>query len=145
MAVENFHRQHQDVRVEGGTPYGDLPEAMDFRYLARVTELNVATLARLARAPMPPVAKADFAVKTYTELSWTPIGGAAHYVIWRRPTDGSGWDHKPVVVDGQTTTKRFDGLRGDDWVFGVSARAADGSESPVSSALPGGQFAPIAP
>ena len=145
VAVENFHRQHQDVREENGTPYGDLPEAMDFPYLRRVTELNVAALAALARAPMPPVAKADFAVKTYTDLSWQPVDGATHYAVWRRRTDAGTWDADPVIVAAPATTTRFDGLRGDDWVLGVSARAADGSESPISSALPGGQFTPLAP
>jgi hypothetical protein len=33
--------------------------------------------------------------------------------------------------------------RGDDWFFGVSAVAADGAESPVASAVPGGGFAPV--
>ncbi|MBC2669463.1 M20/M25/M40 family metallo-hydrolase [Novosphingobium piscinae] len=145
VAVEDFHRQHQDVRVDNGTPYGDLPEAMDFPYLARVTELNIAALAALARAPMPPVAKADFAVKTYTDLNWTPVAGAARYAIWRRRTDAATWQGDPVLVDAPATTTRFEGLRGDDWVFGVSARAADGSESPIASALPGGQFTPLAP
>ena len=145
VAVENFHRQHQDVRTENGTPYGDLPEAMDFAYLRRVTELNIATLAALTSAPMPPVAKADFAVKTYTDLSWQPVAGAAQYAVWRRATDATNWEPAPVLVDGKTTSTRLDGVRGDDWVFGVSARAADGSESPISSALPGGQFAPLAP
>ena len=33
--------------------------------------------------------------------------------------------------------------RGDDWIFGVSARAASGAESPVSAAVPGGGFGPL--
>ena len=33
--------------------------------------------------------------------------------------------------------------RGDDWLFGVSSVAADGSESPIASAVPGGAFAPL--
>jgi hypothetical protein len=37
------------------------------------------------------------------------------------------------------------GIRVDDWVFGVSTGAADGSESPVASAVPGGAFAPYTP
>ena len=34
------------------------------------------------------------------------------------------------------------GVRVDDWVFGVAAVSADGFESPVSSAVPGGAFKP---
>ena len=37
-----------------------------------------------------------------------------------------------------------DGGSGDDWLFGVSAIGADGTESPVSSAVPGGPFVPRA-
>jgi hypothetical protein len=37
------------------------------------------------------------------------------------------------------------GVRVDDWVFGVSALAADGSESPVAAAVPGGAFKPYTP
>jgi hypothetical protein len=39
----------------------------------------------------------------------------------------------------------LDHIRVDDWVFGVSAVAADGWESPVASAVPGGAFVPLAP
>jgi hypothetical protein len=34
------------------------------------------------------------------------------------------------------------GVRVDDWVFGVSSLGKDGSESAVSSAVPGGAFKP---
>ncbi len=38
------------------------------------------------------------------------------------------------------------GIRVDDWVFGVSSVSADGYESPVASAVPGGAFKPyVAP
>ena len=33
---EDFAHQHQDVRVEDGKQYGDLPEFCDFDYIARV-------------------------------------------------------------------------------------------------------------
>jgi hypothetical protein len=36
-------------------------------------------------------------------------------------------------------------IRVDDWVFGVSSVSADGFESPVASAVPGGAFKPYAP
>ena len=52
---ENFDHQHQDVRVENGKQYGDLPEFVDFRYLARVTRVVGSSLAALARSPRAPV------------------------------------------------------------------------------------------
>jgi hypothetical protein len=116
---------------------------MDFGYLAKVTALNMAAAEALARAPMPPVAKAEVAVQTYSTVTWQPSIGATGYTVWRRRTDARDWT-MPVRVGGDQTSLRLEGVRGDDWFFGVSARAADASESPVSSALPGGAFAPIA-
>jgi hypothetical protein len=44
-SVEDYRRQHQDVRTENGEEYGDLPGGVDFPYLAKVTAMNAATLA----------------------------------------------------------------------------------------------------
>jgi hypothetical protein len=143
VAVENYERQHQNVRSEAGRPFGDTMEAMDFAYLARVTALNVRAMAALAGAPLPPKAKVTAAVQTYTDVDWTAVPGAARYNVWQRRTDASGWERK--VAEGVTDTHlRLEGVRGDDWFFGVSAIAADGAESPVASAVPGGAYAPEA-
>lgn len=45
--------------------------------------------------------------------------------------------------DGDRIVARLPGVRGDDWIFGVSAVSEDGFESPVASAVPAGAFAPI--
>ena len=143
VAVENYERQHQNVRTEAGRPFGDTMEAMDFAYLAKVTKLNVRALAKLAAAPMPPVAKVTAAVQTYTDVDWTPVSGAARYRVWQRRTDATGWEAKPVAETAETHL-RLEGVRGDDWFFGVSTLAADGSESPIASAVPGGAYLPEA-
>ncbi len=141
VAVENYDRQHQDLRTEQGRPYGDTVDAMDFAYLAKVTRLNVAGLAALARAPMPPVATVKAAVQTFTDIAWQPVPGAVRYAVWQRATDAPGWPAKPVLTTSDTHVT-LPGVRGDDWFFGVSAIAADGSMSPVASAVPGGGFGP---
>lgn len=143
VAIENYERQHQNVRSEAGRPFGDTMEAMDFGYLAKVTALNVRALATLAQTPMPPKAKVMAAVQTFTDIDWQPVAGAARYTVWQRRTDAPGWDAKPVLSTADTHV-RLDGVRGDDWFFGVSAVSADGAESPVASAVPGGAFAPEA-
>lgn len=143
VAIENYERQHQNVRTEDGRPFGDTIEAMDFAYLAKVTKLNVRGLARLAAAPMPPVAKVTAAVQTYTDVDWKAVPGAARYRVWQRRTDAPGWDARPVAETAETRL-RLDGVRGDDWFFGVSSVATDGSESPVASAVPGGAYLPEA-
>jgi hypothetical protein len=40
---------------------------------------------------------------------------------------------------------RLPNIRVDDWVFGVSSVGADGLESPVAAAVPGGAFRPYTP
>ncbi|MFN3944072.1 MAG: M28 family peptidase [Allosphingosinicella sp.] len=143
-AVENYHHQHQDVRVENGVEYGDTADKMDFAYLTRVTKLNVAALAALARAPGVPAATAQGAVSTDTTLSWQPVRGAAAYMIRWRPTDAADWT-RSLRVPGDATGHVLPGIRVDDYVFGVSAVSADGYESPVASAVPGGAFRPYTP
>jgi hypothetical protein len=162
VAIENYNWQHQDLRTENGTVYGDTIDHMDFRYLRRVTQLNVAALAALARAPMPPEPTVEGAVSTDTRISWQEVAGASDYIVrWRR-TDASNWEHSMRVsqnllllepscrvgrrppCSGQNLFN-LRGVRVDDWVFGVSSVAADGSESPVASAVPGGAFRPYSP
>jgi hypothetical protein len=117
---------------------------MDFPYLAKVTALNVRTLDHLARTPMPPVPVAEAAVQTYTTIKWGEVPGAANYSIWQRRTDAAEWGDKPVIAQVVASSAKLDGVRGDDWIFGVSACAADGACSPVASAVPGGAFEPLA-
>ncbi|MFN3725160.1 MAG: M28 family peptidase [Allosphingosinicella sp.] len=168
VAVEDYDHQHQDLRTENGRVYGDTIDEMDFPYLRKVTALNVAALAALARAPMPPEPRVSGAVSTNTVLQWAQVPTAASYVVrWRR-TDSPQWQHSvrsdPDCVTlpigrrdpaeqaallrdapNYTCEHQLFGIRVDDWVFGVSSVAADGSESPVASALPGGAFRPYTP
>src|SRR6266581_8809596 len=37
---EDFHHQHQNVRIESGIEYGDLPKFVNFEYVANVARLN---------------------------------------------------------------------------------------------------------
>ena len=117
---------------------------MDFPYLRKVTQLNVAALASLARAPMTPEPKVEGAVSTDTTIKWEASPGASAYIIRWRPTDASNWQES-LRVPGDATTHVLKGIRVDDWVFGVSAESADGVESPVASAVPGGAFRPYVP
>jgi hypothetical protein len=162
VAVENYNYQHQDLRVENGVEFGDTIDKMDFNYLRKVTKLNVAALAWLASAPPPPEAKVEGAVSTNTTVAWDPVMGANGYMIYRRPTDASHWQRTKAIgasagVEGDACPRMdrdkasllrlscgllLEGVRVDDWVFGVSSVSKDGFESPVSSAVPGGAFKP---
>ncbi len=144
VAVENYDKQHQDLRSENGKVYGDTIDAMDLPYLARVTALNIRMLDRLARTPMPPVPTAEAAVQTFTTVKWGEVPGAANYSIWQRRTDEADWGDKPVIANVVATSAKLEGVRGDDWVFGVNACSADGACGPIASAVPGGGFMPLA-
>ena len=144
VAVEDYEHQHQDLRTENGIEYGDTIDEMDFPYLAKVTKLNVAALAALARAPMPPAPDVEGAVQPDTTLNWQAVPAAAAYVVRWRPTNAANWEHS-LRLPGTATSHVLKGIRVDDWVFGVSSVSADGYESPVASAVPGGAFKPWTP
>ena len=156
VAVENYNWQHQDLRTELGVEYGDTIDKMDFPYLAKVTKLNVAALAAIASAPPPPEATVEGAVSTDTLVKISSPTGFQVRPHCRR-TDASQWQACPfpsklgplVVspVGGPSGVNLIlEGARVDDWIFGVSSVSADGFESPVASAVPGGAFKPyVAP
>ena len=130
---ENYRRQHQDVRVENGIAYGDVIEGVNFEYAAKLTGVNVATLASLAWAPAPPtnVAIAG-AVQPSTTLSWDPVpaNNLAGYKVYWRDTTAPQWSHSRFV--GSVTEFTLENLVIDNYLFGVAAVGTDGNESVVS-------------
>ena len=130
-AVENWDRQHQYVRTEGGRSYGDLIEGVDFDYLAKVTAIDAATLARFAAAPAAPARVGlSGALSRDTTVSWTAVPDAAAYLIRWRPADSLEWKNSRRVT-GATSAVLAD-VPVDDTFIGVSAVAADGTESLVT-------------
>jgi hypothetical protein len=100
---ENFDHQHQDLRTENGTKYGDLVEFMDFEYLRKNTCANLATLANLAWSPKAPVS-VGIEVKNLSNsstFSWTAPEGKAQYgyQILMRETSSSHWEKTFFVKD----------------------------------------------
>jgi hypothetical protein len=158
VGVEDYDHQHQDLRTEKGVIYGDTIDEMDFAYLAGVTRLNVRAIDALAHAPMPPKVTVDAAVRTDSMLTWRSTGAASYQIRVRRPDEpdwrsdapagsmGEAWDGLLTDNSGTERPEEFGTvvpLRGDDWMFGVAACAGDYC-SPVSSAVPGGAFEPVA-
>ena len=143
-AAENYTRQHQDLRTEGGVRYGDVIEGVNFDYLAQVVRVNVVSLAALASAPAPPVdVKIAGAVSADTTLSWSPSTGAADYRVWWRDTTAPQWTHSRDA--GAAASLTLKGVNIDDFTFGVSAVSADGFASPVEFPGPAGAFFAAAP
>ncbi|WP_329427716.1 M20/M25/M40 family metallo-hydrolase [Streptosporangium sp. NBC_01495] len=134
---ENFDHQHQDVRVENGKQFGDLPEFCDFAYIARVARVNAATLWSLAQAPGTPK---DVKVRTNqltndTDLVWTrgtEPDLAGYEIVWRETT-GPDWTH--VIPVGDVAEVRID-LSKDNVFFGVRAVDRAGHRSPAGFPVP---------
>lgn len=132
---ENYDRQHQDVRVEDGVSYGDLPELVDAEYLAGVARVNAAALAHLANAPSTP-ADARIVVAGLdpkTTLRWSPSpepDTAGYEVVWRQTTSPV-WQHSH---DAGEATEVVLPISKDNHCFGVRAYDRDGYRSPVAFA-----------
>ena len=137
-ASEDYRHQHQNVRVEGGVQYGDLPEFVDFAYVAQVARVNAAGLASLALAPAAPreVLIEVTRLENDTTLRWTANDErdlAGYRVVWREP-GAPLWQHaRDVGNDVRTTLK---GVSKDDFVFGVVALDRAGNASPASFPRP---------
>lgn len=130
---EAFARQHQNVRLENGVQYGDLPDFVDFAYTAQVARINAATLATLARAPAAP---ADVQVEVTrlendTVLRWTrgtEPDLAGYRVVWRETT-APFWQHSAWA--GDVTRHVVEDISKDNFIFGVQAVDTAGHASPA--------------
>ena len=127
---EDFHHQHQNVRIEDGIEYGDLTKFVDFDYVAHVARLNAATLASLASAPAPP-ANVHLLTKDLendSTLTWeaAPGGLATGYEVLWRETTAPEWEYVQKVGNVTRTTLK---LSKDNVIFAVRAVDAQGHRS----------------
>lgn len=130
---EDYNHQHQNVRTENGVQYGDLPEFVDFGYVANVTRINLAALAELALAPAKPqnVGIVTARLTNDTDLKWdanreTDLSG--YEIVWRE-TNAPFWTNSRFV--GNATTFTMQGMSKDNYFFGVRAVDRAGHKSPV--------------
>lgn len=126
---ENYYHQHQDVRMENGIQYGDLPEFMDFEYLRKNTAMNLSNLANLAKSPsMPQEVKVETRRLTnYTILNWkAPKSGKVKgYYILMRETTSAVWQKKIFTTELNIELP----YSKDNYFFGVQSISEDGNES----------------
>ncbi len=136
--AEDYRHQHQNVRVEQGVQYGDLPEFVDFSYVAQVARVNAAGLASLALAPASPrdVGIEVVALENDTTLRWSANAEPdvlGYRILWRAPGEPV-WRHSRDV--GNATRYTLKGVSKDNYVFAVAAVDRDGNASPASFARP---------
>jgi len=143
---ENYNRQHQDLRTENGIKYGDTLDGVNFDYAAKLTALNVVTLASMAGAPPFPVeVTLEGAVRPSTTIKWDirpdereSANLRGFRVYWRLTTDAQWRWSKFVSADARELT--LENVVIDNYLFGVAAVANDGLESPVVFPGPMGAF-----
>lgn len=128
---ENYTHQHQDVRVENGTQFGDLPEFVDFAYVGRVATSVASAILEMASAPAPPsaVTVSIRELTPNTTLNWqanleADLGG---YAILVRHTEEATWSERHDV--GKVTTATLKGYSKDDFLFAVEAYDTKGNRS----------------
>jgi hypothetical protein len=138
---EEFRHQHQNVRVQNGVQFGDLPEFVDFAYVANVARVNASSLAALALAPSRPsgVVIVTARLSNDTDLRWEPNKEpdlAGYEIVWR-DTTSAVWTNSKAV--GNVTSFTMEGMSKDNYFFGVRAIDRDGNRSQVTYPRPQGR------
>ncbi|MFI6316175.1 M28 family metallopeptidase [Nonomuraea sp. NPDC050556] len=118
--------------------FGDLARFVEFDYVARVAQVNVAALAALARGPRAPrnTAIVTTRLTNDTDLRWdaNPEPDISGYeVVWRATTEPTWTDSRLV---GNVTSFTVEGMSKDNVQFGVRAIDRQGHRSPVSFPVP---------
>lgn len=136
--VEDWRHQHQTPRVENGVQFGDLPEFVDFEYVAQVARVNAAAIATLASAPAAPrdVQVEALRLEPDTTLRWAPNVEpdlAGYRIVWRATT-AARWEYSRDV--GKVERATLTGVSKDDFVFGVQAYDREGNASPATYPRP---------
>ena len=135
---ENFMRQHQNVRMEGGVQVGDLLEFVDTSYIADVTRINAAGLALLAMAPATPTGAQveTLTLGNQTTLFWdapTDPRVAGYRVLWRDSASPVWQGHRDV---GKLARVTLPDLSKDNVIFGVQALDGAGNASLAAYPMP---------
>lgn len=130
---EDYTHQHQSVKMVDGAQYGDLPEFVDFEYVANAARINLIALACLAAAPAKPkgVTILTGRLTNDTDLKWDASKDAdiaGYEVVWR-DTTSPFWTSSVSV--GTNTTYTAKEMSKDNYFFGVRAVDKAGNKSPV--------------
>jgi len=135
---ENFNHEHQDVRVENGVQFGDLPQFVDFDYTARVARVNGAALWALATNPSTPknlqihtAPPPGLPGTNLTALNWdaNPEPDLAGYEVVMRETTAANWTS--AIGVGNVTSVTLN-ISKDNVQFGLRAIDKAGHRSPAA-------------
>jgi len=133
---EDYRHQHQTPRTENGVVYGDLPEFMDFDFLASVARINAEALDRLANGPRPPadpVVEGAVAPNATIRFTAADDPDRAGFEILARDTTEARWK---VIQTAATPGSHALALTIDNEFFAVRAVGKDGTRSIAVDAKP---------
>jgi len=132
---ENYRHQHQNVRIENGVQFGDLPLFVSGDYMRLVAQANAVALLTGACGPAAPknVKVLIKAGQKDTTMSWDASPGADHYEIVIRDTTADEWEK--VLVAGNVTTFTIPDVTIDNVLIGVRAVDHEGNRSQVRTPL----------
>ena len=143
---EDYRHQHQNVRIENGVQYGDLPQFVDFVYVASVARVNAAALAMLAMAPARPrKVTLTTGLSNDTELKWEANKEpdlTGYEIVWR-DTTSPVWTNSKAV--GNVLSFTMKGMSKDNYFFGVRSIDQQGNRSPASYPRPASRNRPANP
>lgn len=135
--LEDYHHEHQTPRVEDGIQYGDLPQYLNFEFLAHVVRDNAEVLRELAMAPAPPASVTlSGAVTPDAKVSWDVPDDSARAgfeVLWRETT-APQWSVYDFVATGSEYV--FKGVSTDNHYFAVRSVGMNGARSIATTAVP---------
>jgi hypothetical protein len=127
---ENYERQHKNVRTVDGQPMGDLVDALDGEYIAKVAQVNALVAGELALAPAPPrqVRILTAELTPHTELRWEASAAAKSYAVLLRRTHEPYWTERKAVPP-PASKLLLEGYSKDDWLFAVESVGESGARS----------------
>jgi hypothetical protein len=146
--LEDYHHEHQTPRVENGVQYGDLPQFLDYAFIADVVALDRRLLADLAAAPAPPAAVVlSGAVTPSAHVGITAPEDPERrgFQLLHRETTETRWSPLrevaapgDVVLEGTSTDNEFFAVRsvGKDGALSIAVPAVLAPRPPMGAAPP---------
>lgn len=135
--LEDYHHQHQTPRVENGIQYGDLPQFLDYAFIADVAALDARLLGDLAAAPAPPTSVVlSGAVTPSAHIAITAPADPERrgFQLLHRETTEARWSVlREVAAPGDVV---LEGTSTDNEFFAVRSVGKDGALSLAVPAVP---------